>query len=62
MPRPEAKRGKGQEGASWAVGQDPSGDSVLFLNLSLPLLARTEWLPGEAGEAVGGAEDIEESK
>lgn len=48
---PKANGGKGQMGASWAVGQDPSGDLGLFLNPFLPLL--TSRLSGEAGEASG---------
>lgn len=58
---PEAKGGKGQMGASVAVGQDPSGDLGLFLNPFLPLLARAG-CQEERGKQAGGAEETEESK
>lgn len=51
---PEAKGGKGQMGASWAVGQDPSGDLGLFLNPFLLLLARASCQERRAGEASRG--------
>lgn len=50
---PEAKEGKGQEGASLAVGQDPSGVWGLFLNPFLPLLARAGCQERQGKQWVG---------
>lgn len=53
--------GMGQEGASSAGSQDPSGDLGLFLNPFLPLLAQAG-CPQRPGKHVGGTKHLRSPK